>query len=195
MPIAARTRDLVIVSFVTLSIGFATGWWMGRESGGPTDPVTAATGGAPHPVGAEEYLQLGMQALGAGDFAGAEARFRQAVERRPDQAAPHADLAVALMYQEKWDAAHGELERAKQLDPDMPEIYFLEGVVHRDARGDTAQARSSWDRFLTMVPADSPQAQTVRGWLIELEGGGAPVDTTAAAPRSEDGVATPTGAR
>lgn len=193
MSISARPRDLVIASFVALSVGFAAGYWMGRESG--SAPETVAGGGAPHPVGAQEYLELGMQALGAGDFAEAEARFRRAVELQPEEAAPHADLAVALMYQEKWEEAHAELERAKERDPEMPEVYFLEGVVYRDARGDTARARAAWERFLTLVPEDSPQAATVREWLVEMEGV-APADTTAGTSAGETGgVATPPGAR
>lgn len=188
MRIGARPRDIVIASFVALSVGFAAGWWMGSKSGSEA-PLTAVEG-APHPVGAQEYLQLGMQSLGAGDFPEAERRFRRAVELEPDEAAPHADLAVALMYQEKWGPAHAELERAKEIDPDMPEIWFLEGIVHRDARGDTASARQAWERFLALVPADTPQAETVRGWLAEMEGGGL-ADTVP----SEDAPTGPPGGR
>lgn len=192
MAIGARPRDLVVASFLALAVGFAAGWWMGRESA-PGAPETAAvTGEAPHPVGAQEYLQLGMQALGSGDYIEAERRFRRAVDLQPDEAAPHADLAVALMYQERWEEAHGELERARRFDPEMPEIWFLQGVVFRDGRGDTARARESWERFLTMVPEDSPQAVTVRQWLAEIDGG-APADT--AATPAGTGVATPPGGR
>lgn len=178
MAYSPRSRDLVIATFVALSVGFAAGWWMGGQSSSP-EPVTAAGEGAPpHPVGAQEYLQLGMQSLGAGEFAEAERRFREAVRLQPEEAAPHADLAVALMYQEKWDEAHAELEEAKRYQPDMPEIWFLEGIIQRDARGDTARAREAWERFLSLVPEDSPQAETVRGWMTELDGG-APADTAA----------------
>ena len=191
MTFGSRPRDLVVASFVTLGIGFAAGWWMGRGSAPGALESPTVTGEAPHPVGAQEYLQLGMQALGAGDYGEAERRFRRAVDLEPDQAAPHADLAVALMYQERWDEAQSALDRAREIDPDMPEIWFLEGVVQRDGRGDTARARESWERFLTMVPEDTPQAGTVREWLAEIDGG-APADT---ASTSSGGVATPPGGR
>lgn len=170
MPMSATPRNLVIATFVALTVGFAAGYWIGSQSdtGGPE---TAGTDGAPHPVGTQEYLQLGMEALNAGNYPEAERHFRRATELSPEHAAPHADLAVSLMYQDRWDEAHAELERAKARDPEMPEVYFLEGIVHRDARGDTARARESWERFLSLVPADSPQAETVRGWLREMEEG------------------------
>ncbi|HUP19168.1 MAG TPA: tetratricopeptide repeat protein [Gemmatimonadota bacterium] len=191
MTFGSRPRDLVVASFLALGVGFAAGWWMGRESTPGAVAPPSTMGEAPHPVGAQEYLQLGMQALGAGDYAEAERRFRRAVELQPEEAAPHADLAVALMYQERWEEAQGELDLARRYDPGMPEVWFLEGVVHRDGRGDMARARESWERFLTMVPTDTPQARTVREWLAEMDGG-VPADT---ASTSSGGVATPSGGR
>ena len=178
MPMSDTTRNLVIASFVALSVGFLAGWWMGSQTTEAPEPAATAPSGAPHPVGAQEYLQLGMQALGAGDFETAEVRFRRAVELQPGNPAAHADLAVALMYQERWEEAREHLERAKEIEPGMPEVYFLEGLVYRDAIGDTARAEEAWERFLAMVPEDSPQAASVRQWLAELRGG-APPDTAA----------------
>lgn len=178
MAIDARTRTLIIATFVALTAGFGAGYWIGSQSSGSADEL--ATGGnaedAPHPVGAQEYAQLAMSSLGQGEYQEAERLFRKASEMQPDNAELHADLAVSLMYQERWDEAHGEIQQAKQIDPEMPEVYFLQGVIYRDARQDTAKAREAWTHFLTLVPDDSPQAQTVRGWLDELSGK-APADT------------------
>jgi hypothetical protein len=33
---------------------------------------------------------------------------------------------------------------------------------------DSLKAREAWERFLAMVPADSPQADTVETWLEGL---------------------------
>jgi hypothetical protein len=41
--------------------------------------------------------------------------------------------------------------------------------VYRDGLRDRDRAREAWERFLAMVPSDSPQAGTVRGWLDGLE--------------------------
>jgi cytochrome c-type biogenesis protein CcmH/NrfG len=86
----------------------------------------------------------------------------------PESGTAHADLAVSLMYQQRWQDAHGELEIAGELSPDTPEVYFLQGVVYRDGLNDTARARDAWERFLAMVPPDSPQAGTVHTWLEGL---------------------------
>lgn len=162
-------KVLILATFVALSLGFGAGYWIGTQSeGGPEE--AGGTEMAPHPVGAQEYVQLGMSALSAGQFVEAERRFQQALERAPGDPDVRTDLAVALMYQERWDEAWEQIQAAKETAPDMPEVYFLEGVVYRDARNDTTRARQAWNRFLELVPADTPQAETVRGWLAELDG-------------------------
>ena len=165
MAIRTGPRTLVIATFLSLSIGFLAGYGLAPRQ---SQPGSGASGNAPHAVGPEEFAQLGVQSLEAGDFAGAERYFRRAADMAPDQAGPHADLAVALMYQERWEEAHGELALAEQIAPETPEVYFLQGVVYRDGMNDSAKARSSWERFLAMVPSDSPQAETVQTWLEGL---------------------------
>jgi tetratricopeptide (TPR) repeat protein len=165
MAIHAGPRALVLATFVALSVGFLAGYWLApREEGVAPSTVTDA----PHAVGPEEYGQLGMQSLEAGDFAAAERYFRRATEMAPESGTAHADLAVSLMYQQRWQDAHGELEIAGELSPETPEVYFLQGVVYRDGLNDTARARDAWERFLAMVPPDAPQAGTVHTWLEGL---------------------------
>lgn len=165
MAIHAGPRALVLATFVALSVGFLAGYWLApREEGVAPSTVTDA----PHAVGPAEYGQLGMQSLEAGDFAAAERYFRRATEMAPESGTAHADLAVSLMYQQRWQDAQGELEIAGELSPDTPEVYFLQGVVYRDGFNDTARARDAWERFLAMVPPDSPQAGTVHTWLEGL---------------------------
>lgn len=158
-----RPQALVIASFVALTAGFFAGYWMAGEKSPETNAVP------PHAVGAQEFIQLGMQALGAGDFTTAERHFREAARLRPDDPAPHADLAVALMYQQRWEEAGGEITLAKRYRPNAPEVYFLEGLLARDGLADTARARAAWGRFLGLVPFDAPQAATVRAWIAEMD--------------------------
>lgn len=175
-----RPVVLIVATFVTLAVGFAAGWFLRPQLAG--DDARAGMENpeaAPHPVGAQEYVQLGMTALSSGEFPEAERRFRQALELAPDSPDVHADLAVSLMYQERWDDAWDEIRTAREADPEMPETYFLEGVVQRDGRADTAAAKAAWERFLEIVPEDSPQAITVRQWMAEIDG-------TAPAGVSED---------
>lgn len=163
MTVPSGPRALVVATFVALSAGFVAGYALApRNEPGP------GAGSAPHAIGAEEYAQLGMRSLESGDFASAERYLRRATDMAPDDAGAHADLAVALMYQRRWEEAHGELEIAARLSPETPEVYLLQGVVYRDGIGDAAQARVAWERFLSMVPAGSAQADTVEQWLEEL---------------------------
>ncbi|MBW3660318.1 MAG: tetratricopeptide repeat protein [Gemmatimonadetes bacterium] len=169
MPAAGVPKTLIVATFVALSVGFGAGYWMATQS-----EVVPGEGtrdeAAPHPVGTEEYVQLGMTALGRGEFQEAERRFRQALDLAPESPDARTNLAVALMYQERWDEAWEQIQRAEAAAPDMPGPHFLEGIVLRDARGDTAGAREAWNRFLELVPEDSPQAATVREWIGQLDG-------------------------
>ncbi|HKY61233.1 MAG TPA: tetratricopeptide repeat protein [Gemmatimonadota bacterium] len=150
---------LVAVSFATLSFGFLAGLQVGREASPP------GPGGAPHPVGAEEHVRLGMQAMAAGDMVEAERRFREAIALGPAAPGPRVDLAVALMSQGRWEEADRELAEAKRMAPELPAIWFLEGWVARDGLADTLRARRVWERFLELAPADAPQTDEVRRWL------------------------------
>lgn len=171
MKLSARPGELAVVSFVALSIGFMAGWWLApKDQAGEPQP-TATGSGAPHPVGADDHIQLGLNALAAGDFEEAELRFRRAGELRPEDPAPRANLAVALLYQEEWEEADAEIEEARELGPGSPELDFLEGVVARDGFADTARAREAWRRYLEQVPEESPESETVRGWLDSLDTG------------------------
>lgn len=165
MTLPSGPRAIVIATFVALSVGFVAGYALSpREAA----QLPAGAGGAPHAIGPEQYAQLGMRSLESGDFASAERYLREALEMAPENAGAHADLAVALMYQRRWEEAHGELELAARLSPETPEIYLLQGVVYRDGMGDAVQARAAWERFLAMVPPGSAQADTVEQWLKGL---------------------------
>jgi len=171
MTLSSGPRAIVVATFVALTVGFMAGYLLAPRN----EPSSASRGSdsaAPHAIGAEEYAQLGMQSLESGDFASAERYLRRAADLAPENAGAHADLAVALMYQRRWQEAHGELEVAEQLSPETPEVYLLQGVVYRDGLGDSGQARAAWERFLAMVPPGSSQADTVEQWLEGLGGGG-----------------------
>lgn len=162
---ATGPRALVIASFVALTLGALGGYWMGLHADGRSRESEEAP---PHPVGVPEHVRLGMRALSQGDAAEAERRFRDAVALAPADPSVRANLAVALMIQERWGEAESELERAQTLGPDLPEVAFLQGVLARDGLGDPARARAAWERFLALVPATSPQADSIRQWIDAL---------------------------
>lgn len=158
-------RLLVLVSFVTLTAGFVAGFWL-RGAGQEEGP----TGRAPHEVGVEEYVRLGMSSLAAGDYAEAERMFREAVAVDAGDPGPRVDLALALMSQGRWGEADRELSEAKRIAPSMPAVWYLEGWVARDGLGDSARARTAWEHFLQLAPPDAPQVSEVRRWLETGQG-------------------------
>jgi tetratricopeptide (TPR) repeat protein len=171
MKLSSNPREIIVISFVAVTIGFLGGYTFAPRGGGGGAGMDVGMAGAPHTVGAAEFVQLGMQALGSGDFPGAEGLFRQAVELEPDNLEARTDLALSLMYQERWLEAIAEVEVVKQRNPGLPETLFLEGVISRDGLRDPERARAAWEAFLTLVPEDSPQAETVKSWLEELSAG------------------------
>ena len=170
MRLSSGPRAIVVATFVALTVGFVAGYALAPRGAVPDGDVAA-----PHAIGQEEYTQLGMQSLESGDFASAERYLRRAADMAPEEAAAHADLAVALMYQRRWREAQGELEVAAQLSPETPEVYLLQGVVYRDGMGDAGRARAAWERFLALVPPGSAQADTVQQWLEGLGSDGGEV--------------------
>ncbi len=174
MTISSGPRAIVVATFVALTVGFVAGYLLAPRNAASSGPGEGDSA-APHAIGPEEYAQLGMQSLESGDFASAERYLRRAADLAPENAGAHADLAVALMYQRRWEEAHGELEVAQQLSPETPEVYLLQGVVYRDGLGDSERARGAWERFLAMVPPGSAQADTVEQWLEGLGSDGGEV--------------------
>lgn len=64
--------------------------------------------------------------------------------------------------------AQRELQRVSERAPELPEPYYLRGVVERDALGDPAGARASFERYLALAP-HGPHAPEVEAWLAEAE--------------------------
>ena len=170
MVIRTGPRTLVLATFVSLTAGFVAGYFLGPR--GEAEPSRGADSSAPHAVGPDEYLQLGMQSMESGEYQRAEQYFRRATELVPESAMAHTDLAVSLMYQQRWADAQGELEIADRLAPETPEVYFLQGVVYRDGMRDSTRAREAWQRFLAVAPPDSPQAEMVTSWIEGLRAEG-----------------------
>ncbi len=77
-------------------------------------------------------LAEGENRLAAGDWDGAVAVFRQAVEAAPLSALAHSKLGVAYAYRRQWEDARAEFTRAIQLDPRYAPAHSNLGNVHRE---------------------------------------------------------------
>ncbi|HEV2350707.1 MAG TPA: tetratricopeptide repeat protein [Terriglobia bacterium] len=69
-------------------------------------------------------IAQGFEMLSRKDAASAEAAFRKAIEARPEMAAAHRGLGLALWAQGKGNAALRELTLATQLAPDSPDAHI-----------------------------------------------------------------------
>lgn len=81
----------------------------------------------------------------------AEARFRLALEYRPDFAEPRANLGVVMLRRGDLAAAEDHLRAAIRLDADFDEAWTNLGVVLR-ARGELGAAADAFERALGIDP-------------------------------------------
>jgi len=126
--------------------------------------VAAAKGGAPAPAAQaapspnEEAVlafNKGVEAMQAGDKAGAEAKFQEAVAKNPDL--PNGWQVLTQMAYEKKDWAH-VLEygqKATDLDPSMTNLYAMMAEASRQT-GDKKGAAEWTSRYAEANP-DSPE--------------------------------------
>jgi tetratricopeptide (TPR) repeat protein len=111
-------------------------------------------------------MAAGGEAQRSGAFAAAAAAYRRAVEARGTSEA-HAALARALRDGGQADEALEALRRALALDPASAPAWLLMGEVQL-ARGETAQARLAYHRYLELEPAGR-DADDVRSVLERLQ--------------------------
>ena len=69
-----------------------------------------------------------------------------ALRLQPDLAEAWAARAHARMFEDKYDLAHKDLERALELNPDLPEAHLVMGYYHLDTEGGVAEAYHSFKR-------------------------------------------------
>ena len=94
------------------------------------EKAVALPGGA----SAEVYNDLGLLYHEAGDFAGAEQMFRQALSRWPDFPAAQLNLGNALKGQQKYADAEAAMKRALDLSPSSADVLFNLGILYLDGQ-------------------------------------------------------------
>jgi tetratricopeptide (TPR) repeat protein len=103
------------------------------------------------PDSADAHAGTGDVLLDAGDEAGAEAEFRQALVVSPDSAPLHTRLANALFLQQQLSDAAGQLQEAIRLDPGSAKPHSDLALVRRSQRN-TADALSEYKEALRLNP-------------------------------------------
>ncbi|HET9067903.1 MAG TPA: hypothetical protein VFN28_04610 [Amaricoccus sp.] len=100
---------------------------------------------------ADRQILAARVAAAGGDWPAAETALRAALADRPDDALAHALLAAALRNAGDPAAALGEAERARSLDPALPEALFETGAALAET-GETARASQVWLELIAAHP-------------------------------------------
>ncbi|MCK6571340.1 tetratricopeptide repeat protein [Myxococcota bacterium] len=83
---------------------------------------------------AEVYNDLGLLYHEAGDYAGAEGMFRQALARHPQFLAAQVNLGNSLKGQQKYAEADAAMKRALELGPGSGDVLFNLGILYLDGQ-------------------------------------------------------------
>ncbi len=94
---------------------------------------------------------LGLVLLRKNRPAEASQFYRRALERQPDYAPYHVNLATALEQSGQLDEAAAQLERALKADPSLEQAYLKLAAI-QTRRGAKAGARATLDRLLRFMP-------------------------------------------
>jgi tetratricopeptide (TPR) repeat protein len=112
-------------------------------------------GVALHPHSAPIHQHLGAVQERTGDWDGAEASYRRAVEEDGELAQAHKGLGDALYRRGAFDDAAESYARAIQLAPELgDDVYFRLGNIHYK-RMDRPEAVRLWRRALEVNPQNS----------------------------------------
>lgn len=103
--VKAKPGSVVEKQFVLPTVGAA-----------PSAPPPSAEGGAPSDPVAEAFNE-GVMAYRGGDLVTAEAKFKRALELKPDLAEAYSALAGVLMDQKKYNEALAAADKLLELDP------------------------------------------------------------------------------
>lgn len=102
-------------------------------------------------------IQKGMSLAQSGDFANAEAAFRQAVSLVPTDAGARAGLAEMLYAQRKRGEARQAVEEAWKLDRADPQVRYTYGLIMLEEPGKKAEALAAWEALVAAEPEYAEQ--------------------------------------
>jgi tetratricopeptide (TPR) repeat protein len=115
-----------------------------------------------------QWISLGFGYLEAKQPAKARAVFERVTKDKADQPEAHYGLGRALSDQQQWDAAIAELKVAATLPghETLPVDYRL-GVAYQ-SKGDAAQAKAAFARYLATTNQNSHNVDDARKRLADL---------------------------
>ena len=103
---------------------------------------------------AQEQLQAGLDAAGAGDRASAVSHYQECVRLDPQNKFCVYNLGVHAGIDGRIDESEAFYRQALEIDPDFPEPIYNLAIIYRD-RGDRQSAVDYFHRYITLVPNDA----------------------------------------
>lgn len=125
------------------------------------------------PSDGKGWAMLGRsyRALGLADEA--KDAYRNAVTLLPGDAQSRIELAIMLLEEADSDALPDEaitrLEEVLAINADQPDALYFTGLAAA-MKGDTARAKTRWNRLLMVLPAESPARGQVEKDMARLGG-------------------------
>ncbi len=118
---------------------------------GRNQPLKLILEKKPLPVEADPDLDLGSQFYEEGNYKEAEAAFRRAVERNPENVDANYGLALSLLRLDEIDEAIVLLEKVQQENPRLIEVYLALGESYF-LKQETDKALSCFNQALEIEP-------------------------------------------
>jgi len=117
-------------------------------------PVTVET--TPLPAGqAALAYNRGIELLNAGDRAGAEAKFQEAVSKNPDLPQGWQALTVVAYQNKEWKKVLEAGQKATDLDPTLSSVYQMMSIAAKET-GDK-KAAAEWQAKYADANPDTPE--------------------------------------
>lgn len=182
-----KKETMLLISLLTLAIGFFIGVMFGIYRSGPAAPMPQSQGMPPrqdqaqqvdpetrsmiaalekqaadNPTNADLWIQLGNKAFDADQFQKAIQAYNKALELAPKNANVWTDLGVMYRRSGNPEEAVKAFDRAIAVDPKHEVSRFNKGVVLLHDMNDTAAAITTWEGLIAVNPlAMSPTGTSV----------------------------------
>ncbi len=130
--------------------------------------TAAASSASPHAAAAEQAFNQGVQQYESGDFAGAIARWEQAINLKPDYHQAWGNRGLGLKNLGRYEEAIASYDRALELKPDFFKAWYNRGLA-LDELGRHEEAIASYDEVIKLKP-DFHKAWYSRAHSLEQVG-------------------------
>jgi Flp pilus assembly protein TadD len=111
-----------------------------------------------NPDDVDAHANLGVVYYRMARLNDAVARFQAGLDIRPNDAALHYLLGAARLQMGDMIAARQSFEKARSLNPDLPEVYFGLGMLNK-LENRREEAIANFEHFLKIGPGQDPQAK------------------------------------